>query len=192
MKESKFITPDSIVQQWPLRTFQELIKSRSNNAFKPLSFKEVFGDLSNCLFGGPLKLSGLNLTSLEGLPKIHECSELNIYNNKNLKSLDMFFNNLQEDFFSGGLYLEETSIDLLKSLNPVDLASVKKIRLPGKTFKTLFYSFNAIEDIYKIDNSFQRINIYNRDIDIERAYSLYMKTGKDFKKFERSLKLCFR
>ena len=59
----------------------------SKNPPPPTSFREIFGDLSDCHFEKYLNLDNLNLNSLEGSPKSYDGSFLAILNNPELKNL---------------------------------------------------------------------------------------------------------
>jgi len=88
---------------------------------EPLSFIDIFGDLSGYKFSGNLELNGLNLNSLKGIPsELDQDSTLYLQNNPNLQSFDSGISSL----FEGIVCLDYI---LIKSLTKSNAKEVEKL-----------------------------------------------------------------
>ena len=90
---------------------------------EPLSFVDIFGDLSGYKFSGNLDMTGLNLSSLKGAPLKMASCEVFIHGNPNLKKCsdnNLFLlegsSHLDYAFVQGFVDLGEQKTDKVKSI----------------------------------------------------------------------------
>jgi len=181
-----------------------------NSNHKPASFKEVFGDLSDCILTEDLTLTDLNLDSLEGCP-----AEVRGYINldgspalKNLKGISksttMFLSceNLKSlesleglegfcfensDLFDRTLYLSNcpllADISALSSVSLKDCSSVI-IQATNVHIKDMILNFS--EKRNRVGN-FNFLKSDYSEKDLEKIYSIYQKVDFNKEKFERAM-----
>jgi len=171
--------------------FSDTLNDRYRNSKKPLSFKEVFGDLSDYIFEGYLDLGSLNLTSLEGCPSVIKGEYFAIDRNPNLATLNFFPSKLEIDM----LYLDHHSVEDLKTVNP-HIFEGMKFFLSGSQLFNLKYIVLQLEEVRKlnVDFNFIQNGSFSKEdsdinIELERIYSIYEKVGFDQEKLDRAMEL---
>jgi len=173
-----------------------------------LSFKEVFGDLSDCEIQGSLDLSLLNLNSLEGCPKV-VLGHFNCDNNrylKNLKGCPVSVMNYFSCEFNSELISLEGLEDLEirhgespprslhlssnKSLIDLDFLSEKTIRnislLHIEDSNERLSSFDLViltREKREKDGNYHFLQTEFAEKDFEKLYKIYKKLHFNKKKF---------
>jgi len=180
------------------KTFEEIREDRAflSGLVPPSSFKDLFGDLSDSIFQGNLDLSGLNLDSLKGCPLNISGGYFCISNNRALKSLDYFPEDIDPDY---GLFLD---YDALLQLDSLDMNIYKNLHITLFDSSTHLDSKEVSKNIVKILYESRRINgnfnkvtwpfFSNFSLDyhkLEIFYSIFEKVGFDREKFDRALEL---
>jgi len=196
---SRQISNNTIVKG--IKTFEDIVKEREAEeaGSSPISFKELFGDLSDCTFSGHLDLSYLNLNSLEGCPRKVINGNFSIENNPNLKSLKSLpteFKNVSQFYLNYSLFkklykLDTTTkeniahgIDLVAPFidsSSVDSAEVIMNMLIVNNFATTQTKVKLLTLIY---NNFK--------VDQEKVRQqkrIYSKLNYDTEKFIRAISL---
>ena len=185
------------------KLFCDLIEARRTEVnrghSKPVSFKNVFGDLSEFTFAETLDLEGLNLCSLEGCPTEIISGDLVVCKNPSLKSLKHIPHVKDSDpmgFVRPTLYLNLSQINLLNTIN-IDSYSYLHINLTEKEVSSKSI-VKAFKDFRKTNGDFKKIKgiaegdlvTYALDyVELEKIYSIYKKLDFDSDKLDRALEL---
>jgi len=164
----------------------------------PASFKDIFGDLSDCVFESDLPLSGLNLSSLEGCPTEIKYGSFDISNNQKLRNLNYFPKKLDKLYV---LSLGQEQINAISAVPPEQYLNISTINLvvdnvlyeetvmAFSIFKRLNGAFPVLR---RIRSSAGPIFVENSPIDqerLEKLYLIYKKTDFNPVKFKRALSL---
>ena len=179
---------------------------------KPLSFMDIFGDLSECVFKEYLSIARLNLNSLEGCPRRVESGYFSIGQNPALKNLSHFPEAVEDSIF----------IDYCDNITTLkELLNLKNFN--SDEYKTLYLNGNSnLVDISALSieliDSFREINISGSPVpaanvvkttglkrdkngdwnflktncknsELEKLYLIFKKVGFDRKKFDRAIGL---
>jgi len=168
------------------KTFEVTATHRRNKNKAPATFKEVFGDLSNCVFYGGFNLHDLNLSSLKGCPaKIHSGDFL-LLKNPNLKNLDHFpqLGKLVEAFTidSTQLHLlEDLDINLYSNVKNIGYANYFDDNEPSELEIVKYFS-----NIRKVKGFFPIFETTPIDLDkAEKLFKIYEKLDFDSAKLDR-------
>ena len=185
-----------------VKTLSDRVNSAENNP-DPLSFEEIFGNLSDCIFKGGLNLDHLRLNSLKGCPSKIE-GWFSLWNLPFLKTLDFFpeeissGHNLFVDFHHipamrhvdfkkyegvGEIYVNTEDIDFTPDRDfTISLASsFLEFRRSRGSFCNVFVS---------LDNDSDTRDYLDLDFgQMELIYELYEKVGFNQVKLDRALAL---
>jgi len=169
-----------------------IVNDRWNSQEPAISFKDLFGDLSDFIYEGCLELGNLNLNSLEGYPKVSG-GYFSIENNPELKEL-----NFMPGFLANvvTLYIDYSQVDIIKNID-IDIYKNLIIRLCGVPISNRDMVL-AFSDFRKFNKGFGNIQTFTSKgvtpgpidyANLEKLYKVYEKVNYDREKFDRAIAL---
>jgi len=208
MRKINFLTTTESIKSFKQveETRRSLFKAQESD-LSPISFKEVFGDFSDCVFYGELDLSGLNLNSLEGCPCEVRHGDFHIDSNPSLESLEFFPKKLPS---GEALIIDLKHLALLATIDPVSYKDINYLtvnangQLVGSTDKKHIEIVVAMENFVKVRGieafkTFVLANFLktkqNKGLQpinpkkLEKFYLIYEKVGFDQEKLKRAIEL---
>jgi len=171
-------------------SFTNIISSRALSNGVSISFEELFGDLSDCIFMGDLNLGDLNLNSLKGCPKKIEDGFFSIENNPELKTLDYFPIELDA---GNTIFVDCSLIELFLKL---DISTYKDLylylagnKLSNKEIAVQLSKMRKARGSFNFIHKGSFKSSSKALPEIEKFYKLYEKVSFNKEKFDRLLEL---
>ena len=201
------INKDTIIKND--KTFDTIkwARSDSENKIGAVSFEELFGDLSNCIFQGNLDLTELNLSSLKGCPQEVEHGYFSISSNSNFKNLDHFPKKLSSGYslfvdYRSALLLEYVDINIYKNSGLVIYEDSKAIMsdiMSDHNYSNEFHKSIVISliNFREANGDFSKIEWWGDSqlsfswsySELEKFYEIYKKVDFNQEKFNRAIEL---